>query len=152
MYCAPTNPLLMCAPMLSKEIIEKDNMARSCWSYLSDVTDNDNWVVHAEEAASHTPWRDDCDGLVITALQLCHAAALGQRYILLVCTDQATTPQPDHMIGACLDDDGVMWVVGDTLGPAYRVENCPHHAGYYWRLDERDEGGKPIWREGFPWQ
>ena len=79
--------------MLSKEIIEKDNIARNSWSYLSDFTDNDNWVVHAEEAASHTPWRDDCDGLVITALQLCHAAALSQRYILLVCTDQATTPK-----------------------------------------------------------
>ena len=152
MYCASTNPLLMCALMQAKEIIERDNIARSSWSYLSDVTDNDNWVVHAEEAAAKTPWRDDCDGLVITALQLCHDVPLSSRYILLVETSQARANQPDHMIGACLDDEGVMWVVGDTLGPAYRVEGCPHHAGYYWRLDERNADNKPIWREGFPWQ
>ena len=72
--------------MLGKDIISRDAEARDNWTYLSDPKNDDNWIVHAEEAAAKTPWADDCDGLTITALQLCHAAALSQRYILLVRT------------------------------------------------------------------
>ena len=137
--------------MLAEAIRRADNEARESWTYLADPPGHDTWVSHAEEAAAKTDWADDCDGLTITALQLCHAAPLAQRYILLVRTTEATTPAPDHMVGAAMDDQGVLWIVGDTVGPAYRCEACAYSPGYYWRLDERGPDEKPVWREGFPW-
>ena len=136
--------------MDAAKIHEIELQARARFTYFPDPVDRDYWRSHGDEVLANKDWKDDCDGLASTILDLLGRAGmpLEDRYRLLVDSDH--DGKPDHMIGACVDDAGDVWIVGDTFNHApYHAASMLHGPYEYNRLSEA--GAKPVWRGGVPW-
>lgn len=131
------------ANMSPDEIRHCDSVARRRFTYREDGK-IDEWRSHADEALAGEPYADDCDGLASTAIDLCCRAGLPEAdaYRLAVF---ASSDGSGHMVACATDDDGRMWIIGDTFRSAYRAEQIQHKSNIYRRLSESP------WRGGFPW-
>lgn len=99
-----------------------DAFVRNRFVYTSDDVKHDSWRSHAVKLLDDRDYvmRDDCDGLASTVLHLLQLDGWNNEnlYRAMVKTIQAQpTDWIDHMIGIVRDDDGKMWIVGDTFGP-----------------------------------
>lgn len=131
--------------MKAVDIARWDARTRRSFSYVADK-DGDTWRSHAAEVLADEPWADDCDGLAETCLDLCCRTGLKTEdaYRLAVF---ASSDGSGHMVGCAKDDDGQLWIVGDTFSDKpYLASHMRHRPNVYNRLAE------DIWREGAPWR
>lgn len=143
--------------MHADRIKEWDEKARAKIIYQQDGYDGvaDLWRSYADNVLRDEPWTGDCDDLTSTILDLLgrDGVALSDRWRLLVGANGSS--ETNHMVGAARDDDGVIWIVGDTFGPCYRAGTgeWPHHTPIlYNALNETGfKGQNPTWRDGAPW-
>lgn len=132
--------------MRARALQDADGRARLRFTYQPDLSDRDNWRSHADDVEAGRDWSGDCDDLASTVLDLLARASvpLDQLYRLIVSTRR--NDAPDHMMACAWDDRGACWIIGDTFGPAYPAQDCPHQPLQYQRMD--DIG---VWRDGAPW-
>lgn len=120
-------------------IIEADRIARGMWTYRMTRADNAHWRSHAADVFEDTPWSGHCVDLSETTLDVLVKLikARGDNpdytkmYRLIVRSAIDMYAGPDHMVAAVKLDDGSVWIVGDTFGPAYPIERSPHHLAQF---------------------
>jgi hypothetical protein len=138
-------------------ILALDISWRRGFSYKPDPVNFDNWRDHSAEVQAGKPWEGDCDDATSTILTMLQRAGVptSQLYRVRCLTQHGADDgikTADHMIGAVVDDDGEVYVVGDVnLDAAQSASLCMYHPFDYQRLDEWVDPATPLMREGFPW-
>jgi predicted transglutaminase-like cysteine proteinase len=131
--------------MLLVEVERWDGRARWNFTYEADGA-IDNWLSHADEVLRDVPWKDDCDGLASTVIDLCCRAGLKEENAFRLAVF-ASSDGSGHMVGCVITDDGRIWIVGDTfVNEPYLAQNMRHKPHIYRRLSES------VWREGALWK
>jgi predicted transglutaminase-like cysteine proteinase len=108
----------------AKDIRKIDTQVRKKFTYKLD--DGDHWRSFAAAVKAGTPWQGDCDDLATTTIQLLYEAGAHPKTLCRACVSSKRDKRIDHMIAFAKDDAGQIWVVGDTFGPAYPIENMNH--------------------------
>lgn len=146
--------------MKSDDIRHWEELARKGFKYVADnakTVAEDKWTSRADEALAGKPWPGDCANLATTVLDLCGRAGvpLFDRFFLVVEADPGDGKLVGHAVGAIEDEDGLMWIVGDTFSEApYMAQRMRHiPVDYHWQSEVEMVDGKPVfkWRKGIPW-
>jgi len=136
--------------MKADDIKDCEKDARKGFSYQADFAQTpsqNHWRSRYSDAADGKEWAGNCSDLASTVLDwLCRKGLpLANGYFLAVFDYQS---HGGHAVGCAVDDDGRMWIVGDTFALApYAAEYMRHTPDIYHRLSE------PVtaWRKGVPW-
>lgn len=111
------------------KLVKWDSAARKKFTYVTDkeqYNEVDQWTSHADEVLAGKAWKDDCDGLTATVLDLLARDGYDPSlmYRAMVASPQSGG-EIDHMIGIC-SDGTTLYVVGDTFGPIYKIKQTQH--------------------------
>lgn len=110
--------------MKASTIIQIDALVRSKFTYKYD--DVDQWRSFAEQVKAGLKWSGDCDDLAMTNIQLMAEKGAPDYKMCRMLVSSTGDKRIDHMIAAACDDEGNVWIVGDTFGPAYRITRMRH--------------------------
>lgn len=110
--------------MNSNNIIKIDKLVRSKFTYKLD--DGDHWRSFAKEVKAGKEWQGDCDDLATTTIQMLSEQGVKSTSLARACVSSTNGKKIDHMIAFCKDDKGIIWVIGDTFGSAYRLDSMKH--------------------------
>jgi hypothetical protein len=113
---------------LTKKLIKWDQEARKNWTYEFDNKQfgkTDDWRSHANAVLAGKHWRDDCDGLASTIIDLLVRDGYPPNKLWRCVVSSKKTDKIDHFIGLAHDGEQ-MYVIGDTFGPIYPVKKIPH--------------------------
>lgn len=113
---------------LTKKLIRWDQEARKNWTYEFDDKQfgkSDDWRSHANAVLAGKHWRDDCDGLASTIIDLLIRDGYPPKYLFRCVVSSKRTDKIDHFIGLASDGEK-LWVIGDTFGPVYPIQKIKH--------------------------
>lgn len=124
-------------PMLSKNVISL--ISRNTVQHFTYAAEEkDEWLVYSEEVTNNTGWSGDCDDLTSTTLHLLNdnGQPLDGLWMLLVSVKGSDII--DHVIGVAQDNNGELWVVGDTSRSrnTYPLADLQHRPMLITRLDD----------------
>lgn len=124
-------------------IREVDALVRRNFTYRADP-EADTWRSFAGEVRAGRKWEGDCDDLASTVLHMLADAGVEHDLLWRAMVSSTRSSVIDHMIGICQDDDGRLWIVGDTAGPAY-----PFYQHHYRIIQVSNVGGGVHWRKPY---
>lgn len=113
---------------LQEKLIYWDATARKKYTYVTDAEQygvEDQWTSHADTVLAGKPWKDDCDGLASTVLDLLARDGYAPDLMYRAMVSSTGGKVVDHMIGIC-SDSTTLYVVGDTFGPTYSLKKIQH--------------------------
>lgn len=109
-------------------LIKWDTLARAHYTYEYDdiqYRQGDDWRSHADDVLAGARWKDDCDGLASTVIDLLDRDGYESDKMFRVICSSTGTQTPDHFVGMASDGEG-LYIVGDTFGPVYSVKKIQH--------------------------
>jgi hypothetical protein len=111
-----------------QKLVKWDSAAREHYTYEYDKIQYkkaEDWRSHADEVLAGKKWKDDCDGLAMTVIDLLCRDNYDPELLYRAMVDSTGGKNIDHFIG--IASDGSRWfVVGDTFGPAYPIAQMKH--------------------------
>lgn len=132
--------------MISTKIRAIDRAARTHWTPKADGK-VDTWRSFHKAVEAGITTGGDCDDLSTTVMQLLCEAGLWLTDGWLLVVDSNGDTHGDHLVGACRDELGGYWIVGDTLADsAYPAHTMKHKGIAFVALSNRRRF------DGLPWQ
>ena len=103
-------------------------MCRENYTYEYDsvqYNEGDRWNSHAEEVLAGKKWKDDCDGLGSTVIDLLCQDNYPDNLLYRAMVSSKGDDKIDHFIGIA-SDGNALYVIGDTFGPVYSIKGIRH--------------------------
>lgn len=117
-----------------QRMYQLDMLARQHYTYKHDPVNNDEWHSYHKDVLAGRAWADDCDSLSSTVINLMLLEGHPLEKSWFAHVDSSHSGHVDHMIALAMDDNGVMFVVGDTFGPCYPTSAMKHTLLKFCRL------------------
>lgn len=111
------------------KLVKWDHAARERFTYVTDDVQfgvTDDWRSHADDVLAGKHWKDDCDGLASTVLDLLARDGYDPSLMYRAVVDSTGKGDKiDHFVGI-VSDGSELFVVGDTFGPVYPIKEMRH--------------------------
>lgn len=110
------------------KLVKWDSKARENYTYEYDKIQfkkNDDWRSHADSVLAGKKWKDDCDGLASTVIDLLIRDGYNPNLLWRAMVDSTGGTKIDHFVGIASDGQRLL-VIGDTFGPVYSLAKMKH--------------------------